>query len=226
MGVLETLTLALGASWASGLNLYAAVAVLGFLNLFGLIVLPENLQVLSSPWVLGVAVFMYAVEFFADKIPGVDSIWDAVQTFIRIPAGALLAAGAVSGLDFGPDFSMNSELQTGLALLLGGSIAAGAHLTKAGARAMINTSPEPASNWAASIFEDVLVFLGVSIAVFKPIIFIAGFGLFVIFSIWFLPKIWRGIRRVFSNAQHPVETVRAGRAQAITLSLGNTPSNT
>ena len=188
MGVLETLTLALGASWASGLNLYAAVAVLGFLNLFGLIVLSENLQVLSSPWVLGVAVFMYAVEFFADKIPGVDSIWDAVQTFIRIPAGALMAAGAIGRLDFGSDFGLGSGMQTGLALLLGGSIAAGAHLTKAGVRAMINTSPEPASNWAASIFEDVLVFLGISIAVFKPIVFIFGFGLFVILPFGFCRK--------------------------------------
>ena len=179
MGVLETLTLALGASWASGLNLYATAALLGLLDLLGVITLPDNLQVLSSPWVLGVAIFMYAVEFLADKFPGIDSMWDAIQTFIRIPAGALMAAGAVGGLDTG----MGSEVQTGLALLLGGSIAAGAHLTKAGARAMINTSPEPASNWAASIFEDVLVFLGLSIAIFKPVVFIFGFGIFVIFAI-------------------------------------------
>ena len=221
MGVLETLTLALGASWASGLNLYATAALLGLLDLLGVITLPDNLQVLSSPWVLGVAIFMYAVEFLADKFPGIDSMWDAIQTFIRIPAGALMAAGAVGGLDTG----MGSEVQTGLALLLGGSIAAGAHLPKAGARAMINTSPEPASNWAASIFEDVLVFLGLSIAIFKPVVFIFGFGIFVIFAIWLLPKIWRGIRRVFSNAKHPVETVRGGKEQAITLSLGNSPSD-
>jgi len=221
MGVLETLTLALGASWASGLNLYATVAVLGFLDLLGVISLPANLQVLSSPWVLGIAVFMYAVEFFADKIPGVDSIWDAIQTFVRIPAGAMMAAGAVGGLDTG----LGSEVQTAIALLLGGSIAAGVHLTKAGSRAIINTSPEPASNWAASIFEDVLVFLGIFLAVFKPIIFIAAFGIFVALAIWLLPKIWRGIRRVFSRAQHPVETVRGGRKGVITLSLSGEESS-
>jgi hypothetical protein len=221
MGILETLTLALGASWASGLNLYAAVALLGFLDLFGIISLPENLQVLSNPWVLGAAVFMYAVEFFADKIPGVDSIWDVIQTFIRVPAGALLSAGAVGGLDIG----ISSEIQTVLALLVGGTIAAGSHLLKAGSRAIINTSPEPASNWAASIFEDVLVFVGLSIAVFKPIIFITFFGIFVIFAVWLLPKIWRGICRVFSRAQHPVETMRGGREQAFVLTLGGTPSD-
>ena len=221
MGVLETLTLALGASWASGLNLYATVAVLGFLDLLGVISLPANLQVLSSPWVLGIAVFMYAVEFFADKIPGVDSIWDAIQTFIRIPAGAMMAAGAVGGLETG----LGSEVQTAIALLLGGSIAAGVHLTKAGSRAIINTSPEPASNWAASIFEDVLVFLGISLAIFKPIIFIALFGVFAVLAIWLLPKIWRGIRGVFSRVQHPVETVRGGREGVITLSLSGEEPN-
>jgi hypothetical protein len=222
MGILETLTLALGASWASGLNLYATVAVLGLLEFFGVITLPESLHVLSSPWVLGVAVFMYGVEFFADKIPGVDSVWDAIQTFIRVPAGAFMAASATGGLDIG----MTPEIQTGLALLLGGSIAAGAHLTKAGARAMINTSPEPASNWLASIFEDVLVFVGISLAVFKPIIFIGMFGIFVIFAIWLLPKIWRGIQRVFSRVKHPVETVKGGRDQAFSLRIGNTPTDT
>ena len=221
MGVLETLTLALGASWASGLNLYAAVAVLGFLDLFGVISLPANLQVLSSPWVLSVAVFMYAVEFFADKIPGVDSIWDAIQTFIRIPAGAMMAAGAVGGLDAG----IGSEVQTAIALLLGGSIAAGVHLTKAGSRAIINTSPEPLSNWSGSIFEDILVFVGLFLAVFKPIIFIAAFGFFIVLAIWLLPKIWRGIRGVFSRVQHPVETVRGGREGAITLSLSGEGSS-
>jgi hypothetical protein len=222
MGILETLTLALGASWASGLNLYATVAVLGLLEFFGIITLPESLHVLSIPWVLGVAIFMYGVEFFADKIPGVDSIWDAIQTFIRVPAGAFMAASATGGLDVG----MPPEIQTGLALLLGGSIAAGAHLTKAGARAMINTSPEPASNWLASIFEDVLVFVGISLAVFKPIIFISMFGIFVIFAIWLLPKIWRGIQRVFIRVKHPVETVKGGRDQAFSLRLGNKPTDT
>ena len=219
MDVLETLTLALGASWASGINLYATVAVLGFLNLFGIITLPENLQILSSPMVLGIAVLMYFIEFFADKIPGVDSIWDVLQTFIRVPAGAMMAAGAVSGFDIG----VGEEIQTGIAMLLGGSIATGAHLTKAGTRAVINTSPEPASNWFASIFEDILVFTGISMAVFKPIIFIVGFGIFALLAIWLVPKIWRGIKRVFGGVRHPVDTEKAGRSVQISESAENKP---
>jgi len=208
MDVLETLTLALGASWASGINLYATVAILGFLNLLGIITLPENLQVLSSPMVLGLAVLMYFVEFFADKIPGVDSIWDVLQTFIRVPAGAMMAAGTVSGFDIG----VGEEVQTGLAMLLGGTVATGAHLTKAGTRAVINTSPEPVTNWFASITEDILVFTGVSMALFKPVVFLVGIGVFALLTIWLLPKIWRGIKRVFSGVRHPVDTVKAGRA--------------
>jgi hypothetical protein len=147
MNPIGTLGLALGAGFSSGLNLYATVATLGLLQRFGVLHLPESLQVLSHPWVLGIAITLYLIEFFADKFPYFDTIWDAVHTFIRPPAAALLAFAAAGGAA--------PEWRWGAALLAGG-VALTAHGTKASARAAVNTSPEPFSNWFLSFGEDVL----------------------------------------------------------------------
>lgn len=130
---------------------------------------------------------MYGVEFFADKIPGVDTGWDTLHTFVRIPAGALLAVGAIG------DATLAAEMA---AAIVGGSLAAGTHFTKAGSRVMINISPEPVSNWAASISEDIAVFVGLWAAIAHPYIFIALLGVFIITMMWLLPKLWRGIKRI------------------------------
>lgn len=194
------LAMTLGVSWASGINLYAAVLALGLAGATGHAVLPEELQVLQSPVVIAAAAIMYCVEFFADKVPGVDTGWDAIHTFVRLPAGALLAAGMVS------DLGMAAEVA---AALVGGSIAAGTHATKAGSRAMINTSPEPFSNWTASITEDIAVFAGVWAMINHPWVFIGLLILFILFMIWILPKIWRGVRmllRKIRGKKEPEET--------------------
>lgn len=189
METIDTLALMLGAAWASGINLYAAILVLGWLGGSGHIDLPPDLQVLSNPMVLLAAGGMYAVEFFTDKVPGVDTAWDALHTFVRIPAGALMAAGAAQGLDIGPA----AEL---VGLLLGGGVAAASHATKAGTRMMINTSPEPFSNWGTSVAEDISVFAGLWAALNHPVLFLALFVLFMLLVIWLLPRLWRAIRRV------------------------------
>lgn len=184
----QTLALALGAGWASGLNLYAAVLVLGFLGATGRMDLPEGLELLTDPLVMFAAGFMYLVEFFADKVPGVDTAWDTLHTFVRIPAGALLAAGAVGDLGAGTELA---------AALLGGGMAAASHAAKSGTRVLINTSPEPFTNWAASITEDFAVVAGLLAAVNHPLVFLAALAVFLLILIWLLPKLWRGIKRVF-----------------------------
>lgn len=182
------IALSMGVAWASGINLYATVLMLGVLNNMGHISLPPGLEIVSDPLVLIAAGFMYCVEFFADKTPGVDTGWDALHTFIRIPAGAALAAGAVG------DLSPAVELA---AALTGASLAAGSHAFKAGSRVMINTSPEPVSNWAASFSEDLLVIGGLWTALNHPLWFLAGLALFILLLIWLLPKLWRGVKKVF-----------------------------
>ncbi|HEY6945773.1 MAG TPA: DUF4126 domain-containing protein [Candidatus Acidoferrum sp.] len=147
MNPIQTLSLALGAGFSSGLNLYATVATLGLLQRFGVIHLPVSLQVLAHPWVIGIAAALYLLEFFADKIPYVDTIWDFVHTFIRPPAAALLAYAAAGGA--------SAEWRWGAALLAGG-VALTSHGTKASTRAAVNTSPEPFSNWTLSLGEDAL----------------------------------------------------------------------
>lgn len=178
----------MGVAWASGINLYAAIFMLGYLGMTGNIELPPDLQILSDPLVLAAAGFMYCVEFFADKTPGVDTGWDSIHTFIRIPAGAILAAGAVG------DVSQAAQLAAGL---LGGTLAAGSHVTKAGSRVLINASPEPFSNWTASVAEDVAVFAGLWAALYHPWLFLALLAIFILMMIWLLPRIWRGLRRLF-----------------------------
>lgn len=189
MDIAHTLALTLGVGWASGINLYAAMLTLGFLGATGHMTLPPGLEVLSSPLVMAAAGLMYAVEFFTDKVPGVDTAWDTLQTFIRIPAGALLAAGAVG--DVGPA----AELAAGL---VGGALATGSHVTKAGSRVMINASPEPFTNWAASVGEDVAVVAGLWTALNHPWLFLALLAGFILLMAWLLPKVWRGIKKVFA----------------------------
>lgn len=147
MNPMQTLSLALGAGFSSGLNLYATVATLGLLQRFGIVHLPGSLQVLAHPWLIGIAAALYLLEFFADKIPYVDTIWDFIHTFIRPPAAAVLAYTAAGGA--------GAEWRWGAALLAG-SVALTSHGTKASARAAVNTSPEPFSNWTLSLGEDVL----------------------------------------------------------------------
>ncbi|MCX7066865.1 MAG: DUF4126 domain-containing protein [Methylococcales bacterium] len=183
-----TLALTMGLAWASGINLYATLLTLGLLATTGNIQLPPDLQIVANPLVITAAGFMYCVEFFADKIPGVDSGWDAIHTFIRIPAGAMLAAGAVGTLDPSVELA---------AAILGGSMAAGSHVTKAGTRVLINTSPEPFTNWIASVTEDVMVVTGVWSCINHPALFLVGLAVFIVLMILLLPKIWAGIKKVF-----------------------------
>jgi hypothetical protein len=182
------MAMTLGVSWASGINLYAAILALGLAGATGYAALPEELQILQSPLVIVAAALMYSVEFCADKVPGVDSGWDAIHTFIRLPAGALLASGMVA------EMGMAAEIS---AVIVGGSIAAGTHATKAGSRALINASPEPFSNWTASISEDVMVFVGIWAMINHPFFFLVFLVLFILLMIWLLPKIWRGIRMIW-----------------------------
>ena len=183
--LIATLALTMGSSWASGINLYAALLILGLGGATGNIALPNELAVLENPFVIGAAAVMYLIQFFGDKIPGVDSIWDAAHTFVRIPAGAMLAAGAVG------DVSPALEIAAGI---LGGGTAATSHATKTGTRLMINTSPEPVTNWTASISEDLMVIAGLWTALNHPILFIILFIGFIGLAIWLLPKLWTLIR--------------------------------
>ncbi len=188
MGITEAVALSMGAAWASGINLYAAVFILGFMGSTGHMVLPPELQFLTNPLVMGAAGIMYCVEFFTDKIPGVDSGWDAIHTFIRIPAGAMLAAGGMA------EISPSAELA---GLLLGGGLTAATHATKAGSRVIINSSPEPVSNWTASLGEDIAVFAGLWSALTYPWVFLVLLLFFIVFMAVLLPRIWQGIRWMF-----------------------------
>src|ERR1044071_944078 len=160
MNFISTLAVSMGASWVAGINLYATVATLGMLGRFAHLKLPGDLDVLTNWWVIGVALFLFVIEFIADKIQYVDSIWDVIHTFIRIPAGAILAATA-----FG-DFDRRIQV---IALLVGGGLALSSHGTKAATRALINTSPEPVSNIMASLTEDVIAIGALLLAVFLPV---------------------------------------------------------
>jgi len=186
--IVHTISLTMGVAWASGINLYAAILVLGLLGITDNIVLPANLQILMNPLVIGAAGLMYIVEFVADKVPGVDTGWDSIHTFVRIPAGVLMAAGAVG--DVNPALAVAAGI-------LGGGMAAGAHATKSGSRVIINASPEPFTNWAASVTEDLAVVGGLWTALHYPWLFIALMVVFILLMIWLLPKLWRGIKKVF-----------------------------
>jgi len=184
-----TLALTMGLAWASGINLYATLFTLGYLANTGNMDLPPDLAIIANPMVMGAAGLMYCVEFFADKIPGIDTGWDTIHTFIRIPAGAMLAAGAIG--------DMNPAIEI-TAALLGGGLATATHATKAGSRVLINTSPEPFTNWTASIGEDITVIAGVWACLNHPILFLLALALSIVLMIWLLPKIWKGIKKFFA----------------------------
>ncbi len=188
MDIVSIIALSMGAAWASGINLYATIVMLGFMGATGGVDLPPGLEILENSMVITAAALMYAIEFFADKIPGVDSAWDAIHTFIRIPAGAMLAASAVG------DVTPVMELTAGL---LGGTLAAGTHATKMGSRLLINTSPEPLSNISASLGEDIVVIGGLWAALHHPLWFVITLVLFVFLMIWLLPKLWKILKYVF-----------------------------
>lgn len=201
--IINTIALTMGVAWASGINLYAAILVLGVLGATGNITLPTELVILTDPLIIAAAGVMYAVEFFADKIPGVDNGWDAIHTFIRIPLGALLAAAAV-GSDMNPSIVI-------AAALLGGSLAASTHAAKSGARVLINTSPEPVSNWLASLGEDAAVLVGLWTALHYPLLFIGFIIVFILLLIWLLPRIWKGVLKILSmlvNLFRPKQDIR------------------
>lgn len=188
MEIVGIIALGMGAAWASGINLYATLAMLGILGATGNIVLPPDLQILAHPMVIAAAGFMYCVEFFADKTPGVDTAWDTLHTFIRIPAGAVLAAGALG--DVGPAAQV-------AALIIGGGLAATSHTLKAGTRVLINASPEPFSNWAASVTEDLVVIGGIAVALYQPTVFLGLLALFLVVAAFLLPHILRGVRALY-----------------------------
>jgi hypothetical protein len=186
---LPDLAIAAALAWGSGLRAYAVIFALGLAGAAGWLDLPEHLRLLEHPVVLGASGLMTAVEFFADKLPWLDSLWDAVHSFIRIPAGAALAAAVFGDAD---------SAVTLAAAILGGTLSAGVHFAKAGMRAAINTSPEPFSNWTASLAEDAIVPVGLWLAFAHPILFFLLLGLFTIVVVMLLRLIWRGLQRLLA----------------------------
>jgi len=195
---LSTLGLAMGSAWLSGINLYATVATLGLLEHFGWVHLPGEMDVLGRWWIIGVAAGMYVVEFIADKIPAVDSAWDVIHTFIRIPAGAVMAAAAFSHAD--PAVRM-------IALLAGGGVALTSHGTKAAVRATANLSPEPFSNIALSLAEDAVTFGSSFLMVWFPVVMLVLVVVFIALVLWLAPKTWRGMKARLGFGRAP-EIVR------------------
>lgn len=193
---LDLAGLALGTSFAAGLNVYATVATLGLLQRFGVVALPTSLEPLAHPLVIGLALLLYVVEFFADKIPFIDSIWDIIHTFIRPPAAAILAFAAVAGVP---------EPWRIAAALLAGAIALTSHGTKTATRAAVNTSPEPVSNWSLSVLEDGLAIALVWLAAMHPIVTLGIVAVLLVASIWVLSKLYRFLLWVFRGT--------AGRAR-------------
>jgi hypothetical protein len=189
MNLIQILGLALGSAWTAGINLYATVAVLGLLQHYKLAHLPGSLHVLDNWLIIGIALALYVVEFFADKIPYLDTVWDAIHTFIRVPAGAVIAAAATSDID--------PAVQV-VAILLGGGLALSTHGTKATIRASANVSPEPVSNWILSLGEDVIAVGAVVLAVLQPVVILVVIAVFLVFFAWILPKVVRRIRRMLA----------------------------
>ena len=190
MDTWQLIALAAALGWASGIRLYAVLFIVGAVGYAGWFELPEHLQILSHPMVLAASGFMVFAEFFADKIPGFDSVWDVVHTLVRIPAGAALAA-AVFG-DSPPAWTL-------AAAIVGGTLAAGSHFTKAGTRMVINTSPEPVSNWVASFGEDLLAGALIYLALAHPLAALVVVAVLAAVSIWLLPKLWRFVRAIIER---------------------------
>ena len=184
----QLVALAGALGWASGVRLYLVVLLTGLAGYLGWVNLPQGLHLLSHPVVLGASGFMVFVEFFADKIPGLDSLWDVVHSVIRIPAGAALAAAA---------FGADSGAMSLVAELLGGTLAATSFAAKATTRAAINTSPEPFSNVGASLVEDSLVPAGLWLSLAHPLVFLVALVVVLILSIWMIRICWRFLRQLF-----------------------------
>ncbi len=199
MGTLDALSLAMGTAWVSGINLYATVAALGIAGRADMITLPPNLEVLTHPAVIAVACIMYVIEFFADKVPYVDSGWDVLHTFIRVPAGAILAARTLGDMNPALEFA---------ALLAGGTVALAAHGTKATLRLAINASPEPFSNWFASVSEDLTVFGGIWMMFHHPVLMLILVGGFMALVVWLVPKIFGLAKRGFQALRDRLRGVK------------------
>jgi hypothetical protein len=196
MDTVQLIALAAVLGFASGIRLYAVLLVVGLVGYAGWVDLPAGLDVLSHPWVLAAAGLMFVIEFLADKVPALDSLWDAIHTFIRIPAGAALAASVFGfGTAEGPDSAAWAMVMA----IIGGSLAATSHFTKAGTRAAVNTSPEPVSNLVASTAEDVLVGGLLALVLAYPLVALGIVLVLVAIALWLLPKLARFIRRVFAR---------------------------
>jgi hypothetical protein len=190
----------MGTAWASGINLYATVAALGIAGRTEMIHLPPEFQVLTHPAVIVIACIMYVIEFFADKVPYVDNGWDAIHTFIRVPAGAILAAKALG--DLNPALEM-------AALLAGGTVALAAHGTKTTARLAINTSPEPFSNWAASLAEDLAVLGSIWLMFHHPLVMLVLVLSFIALVVWLVPRLYRLAKRGFQTLRARLRGIKA-----------------
>jgi Domain of unknown function (DUF4126) len=199
MGTIQALSLAMGTAWTSGINLYATVAALGIAGRLEMIQLPPGLEVLSHPGVIAIACIMYVIEFVADKVPYVDTGWDVLHTFIRVPAGAILAARSLG--------DVNPALEL-MAVLGGGTLALVAHGTKATTRLAINASPEPFSNWVASFAEDVTVLGGVWLMFNHPVVMIILVLAFLALMVWLTPKIFRLAKRGFQALRNKMRGVK------------------
>ncbi|MGB4062881.1 MAG: DUF4126 domain-containing protein [Azonexus sp.] len=194
MDLVQTIALSAGLAWASGLRLYLVVFLAGLLSNLGYLHLPETLSVLHNPLVIGVAGLMAFAELIADKIPAFDSLWDGFQTFIRIPAGALLAAFAMGEVD--PAWAVAAGL-------IGGTITAGTHFAKAGSRLAINTSPEPFSNWVASFGEEGMVLGGLWAMLASPLVFLGLLVVFLVLAGWLLTRFWSLLSRLIRRPSRP-----------------------
>ena len=181
---------AAGSAWLSGVNLYATIVTLGILQKFQLVKLPGGLEMLGEWWVILLAAALYLMEFVADKVPAIDTAWDAIHTFIRVPAGAILAASAFA--DFNPAVKL-------VAMIIGGGIAFSSHGVKAATRIAANTSPEPVSNVTLSLTEDIFAFGSAILMAFYPIVMLVLVVIFLILTIWLAPKIIRALRRLITR---------------------------
>jgi uncharacterized membrane protein len=186
---LTTLGFAMGSAWLSGINLYATVVTLGLLQRFQLVRLPGDLDFIQQWWVIILAGTLYLIEFAADKLPAVDSVWDAIHTFIRVPAGAVLAASAFAHFD--PSVRL-------IALLVGGGVALSSHGAKAATRLAANTSPEPFSNIALSLFEDAIAVGASLLMAFHPLVILVVVAIFLVLAVWLARRIARAVMRLFA----------------------------
>jgi hypothetical protein len=191
LDIAQLIALAAVLGFASGIRLYAVLLVIGLVGYAGWVQLPGGLAILQHPWVIGASAAMFLVEFVADKVPGIDSVWDAIQTFIRIPAGAALAAGVFGAMD--------SAAWTTVAAILGGTLAATSHFTKAGTRAAANTSPEPFSNVGLSVAEDITTAGLLWLVLTYPLVALAVVVALVVLAAWLLPKLIRFVVRVLKK---------------------------